>query len=172
MKQKIIALIMLAILISPLVSADVIIPTVTKVYFEQEGQVYNGKIELTIKGYGYSYPVGPPVEKEPGTYTPEVVFSFTATYENYGNEIYENYYRNYRHIDYYELEGKTEEGKTFIIRNIEKIPTSCDDSFTERNCELKFNLDDADWSFTPSEPNKGFWNKIKCFFRGLFGKSC
>ena len=53
MKQKIIALIMLAILISPLVSADVIIPTVTKVYFEQEGQVYNGKIELTIKGYGY-----------------------------------------------------------------------------------------------------------------------
>ena len=37
---------------------------------------------------------------------------------------------------------------------------------------VKFNLDDADWSFTPSEPNKGFWNKIKCFFRGLFGKSC
>jgi len=119
----------IALLIFPLVSADVIFPTVTNVYFEQGGQEYNGKIDFTVKGYGYS--IGMPgspgfdPDKESGTYTPEVVFSFTATYSNYGDKIYKDYYRNYANIDYYELEGETSDGRIFIIRNIESIPTSC-----------------------------------------------
>lgn len=267
MKTQIIVGLMIALLIFPLVSADVIIPTVTKVYFEQNGQPYEGKIDFTVKGYGYytGMPGDPGFDpdKEPGTYTPEVVFSFSATYDWYGTEIYENYYRNYVNIDYYELEGKTDDGRTFIIRNIESIPTSCIDvnpeeneeyqtcmanlvkptfvdastqpvgttredymgriwtkgsdgwtspdapgtvwgdiiwaetdkevyayneakkkceeildnlydseDYYEQECELRFNLDDADWDFTPPEPNKGFWGKIKCFFIRLFGGSC
>ena len=57
--------------------ADVIIPTITNVYFEQDGKPYNNKIEFTVKGYGY-YKGNPGmgqeiITKEPGTYTPEVV---------------------------------------------------------------------------------------------------
>ena len=129
MTKKSIILMMMVMFIVPFVNADIIIPTVTNVYFEQNGQAYNGNIEFTVKGYGYTtgMPGNPDFnpDKEPGTYTPEVVFSFTATYDNYGDKIYENYYRNYRHIDYYELEGKTSNGKTFIIKNIKKVPNNC-----------------------------------------------
>jgi len=267
-KEKIIVGMVLLMLIFPSVNADIIFPTMTKVYFEQNGQPYDGKIDFTIKGYGYV--AGMPGSanfvdkpKEKGTYTPEVVFSFSATYNNYGDEIYEDYYQNYVHIDYYELEGKTADGKTFIIRNINSIPTNCigvdpeengeyqsciselvepnfidpatqsagatredfrgtiwtkggdgwwhspneqdtqwadvmwyevdkevyaydeakkkceeildnlyySEDFYLRKCELRFNLDNADWSFTPPEP-QGFWSKIGCFFKGLFGKGC
>ena len=119
------------LIVFPVVNADIIFPTVTEVYFEQEGQPYDGKIEFAVYGYGYS--TGIPgssdfvFNKTPGTYTPEVVFGFSAVYNNYGDKIYENYYRNYRQIDYYELEGKTEDGRTFIIRNIDKIPTKDED---------------------------------------------
>ena len=132
---------MIALLVFPMASADVVIPTKTKVYFEQNGQPYEGKIDFTVKGYGYA--TGMPGDpnfnpnREPGTYTPEVVLSFSATYTNYGSEIYENYYRNYVHIDYYELEGKTEDDKTFIIKNIESIPTSCIDINPEENEEYQ-----------------------------------
>ena len=212
----------------PAINADVIIPTVTNVYFEENGQAYNGKIEFTVKGYGYGtgMPGDPNFEpnKEPGTYTPEVVYQFSATYNKYGDKIYENYYMNYLHIDYYELEGKTADGRTFIIRNIEKVPMNCNELYQyntydgkkyyktteeyhtcsrenydlqicrkylkevpeseikkdpeghplEQECELRFNLDEADWDFTPPTPAepRGFWEKIVCFFKSLFGGSC
>ncbi len=126
-KQKILIILtlILALTVIPLVNADVIIPTVTKVYFEQNSKPYINNIEFTVKGYGYSYPPGPSIEKVLGNYAPEVVFSFTSRYNDYGDKIYENYYSNYRHIDYYELEGKTWEGKNFIIGNMEKIPINC-----------------------------------------------
>ncbi len=185
MKQKTIATLalMFALLVFPMVNADVVFPTVTNVYFEQDGQAYNESIEFTVNGYGYSYPVGPPVEKKQGTYTPEVVFSFSALYNNYGEKIYENYYMNYDHIDYYEVEGKTSDGETFLIKNLEDIPLECtwleeiDESQTDdrgdpimQTCELRFNLDDADWNFTPPVPEpQGFWNKILYFFKSIFG---
>ena len=162
----------LALLILPMISADIIIPTKTNVYFEQNGQAYNGNMEFSVKGYGYGYPVGPPVEKEQGTYTPEAVYSFSAIYNNYGDEIDENYYRNYLHIDYYELEGKTADGKTFVIKNIDSIPTKCDDNYENRQCELRFNLDYAVWNENPNPKPQGFWSKIWCFFKRLFGGSC
>ncbi|MFH1403795.1 MAG: hypothetical protein ABIH11_05975 [Candidatus Altiarchaeota archaeon] len=224
-------MLMLALLVFPGVSADVITPTVTNVYFEQGGQAYNGDIEFTVRGYGYSYSVGPRVEREPGTYTPEVVFSFTGTYSGYGDRIYETYYRNYRRIDYYELEGKTADGKTFVIKDIENIPTNCSNSQqydisdgegyykqteeynqcmreeshshnlckqylqemdeadfikddngypVDRVCELRFDLDTARWDGQvvpeptpgPTPGPKGFWGRISCFFKRMFGGSC
>jgi len=44
------------------------------------------------------------------------------------------------------------------------------EDYYEQECELRFNLDDATWSET-LEP-QGFWNKIGCFFKRLFGGSC
>ncbi len=267
MNKQILILLVAGLMIFTLVSADVITPTITKVYFEQNGQHYDGKIDFTVKGYGYA--TGMPGDpnfnpnRAQGTYTPEVVFSFSATYNGYGSEIHENYYRNYVHIDYYELDGKTSDGKTFIIKNIESIPTSCVDvnpeeneeyqtcmanlvkpnfvdastqpvgttredymgriwtkgsdgwtspdapgtvwedimwdetdkdvyayneakktceeildnlydseDYYEQKCELRFNLDDADWNYPPKQVRKGFWESISCFFKKLFDKSC
>jgi len=199
MKHKIILVLVLvlALMVFPSVDADVIIPTITTVYFEQNGQPYNSKVEFTVIGYGYSLGIpGSPGyvgEKQPGTYTPEDVFSFSAVYDNYGDKIYEDYYINYRHIDYYGLEGKTADGKIFAIQDIKEIPSKCeyvqeiDRSLTdkegnplERVCELRFNLDNVEWGgeITP-EPNpesisesNGFWVKLACFFKGLFSRSC
>jgi hypothetical protein len=125
MKKITLISLIITLLLFPLVSADIITPTVTKVYFEQNGQPYNGKIEFIVKGYGYSYPVGPFIDLQPGTYTPKVVYSFSADYNKYGDLIYENYYKNYVHIDYYEVEGTTADGRTFTIKNLESIPTTC-----------------------------------------------
>lgn len=178
---------MLGILLLQFVSADVIMPTVTKVYFEKDGKPYNGKIDFTVKGYGYSYPVGPPIERKPGTYTPKSVFEFSATYNNYGDKIYENYYMNYRQIDYFELEGKMTNGETFIIKNISLIPTSCgyttpesevikdeDGRIVDRICEIRLDISNTNVIPAP-EPTpikKGFWQSIGCFFKGIFGKKC
>lgn len=289
--RKIIITLLIGMLLLSFVSADVIMPTVTYVYFEQNGHPYNEKIEFTVKCYGYG--TGMPGDanynpnKEPGTYTPEEVFSFSASYSKYGTRIYENYYTIYRHIDYCNLEGKTK-GKKFVIENYADYPvkeckigfqyqkahgdiqgtnyyrkteryTACiqeienytatygfaseelagatredwngevwakqensmwsnpnypetqrgnilvdmypggtayakymrdekicdrhlvevpeselekdpDGNILEQKCELRFNLDEAEWGSLP-EP-KSFWEAIACFFKKLFGRSC
>ena len=180
MNQKLIFAFLLIFVFSffPLVSADIIIPTVTKVYFEQGGAHYGEAIKFTVKGYGYYE--GMPRERnynpdrEEGTYVPEVVFSFSADYTDYGGEINENYYQNYLHIDYYEINGENSKGELFLIENIENIPTSCaEGNFDERACELRVNLDDAIWNYLPPAPEpKSFFGKIGCFFKKLFGGPC
>lgn len=175
MKQETLVIFSLLFLsIIPFVNADIITPTTTTLYFEQNGIQYNDEIEFTVKGYGYNYSVGPPVEKEWGTYTPKVVYQFTETYQNYGSKIYENYYTNYRHIDYYKIEGKTKDGRTFTIDNIKEIPTTCEiiGSYEEFNCELSINLDDAVWNDSPNhEPTReNFWQRISSFLKRLFRK--
>ena len=42
----------------------------------------------------------------------------------------------------------------------------------ERNCELRFNLNNATWNQTSKHLHQGIWSKIGCFFKILFGKSC
>jgi len=159
-----------------LISADISIPTVTKVYFEKNSQPFNENLEFTVEGYGYE--TGLPgsenytENKLPGTYTPEVVFSFSGKYSHSGDEIYETYYQNYRHIDYYELTAKTSDGKTFKIKNIKSILAGCESDiyYSQRKCELRFNLDESEGEVTPQKI--GFWKNVGCFFKKLFGKSC
>jgi len=126
MREKIITLFILSLVIFPLVSADVLFPTMTNVYFEKNGIPYNNSVTFTIDCYGYSWEPGPGIQKEPGTYTPEKVFSFGATIKNYGDPIYEDYYMNYRHIDYCTLEGETREGK-FSAGKFDSLPINCTD---------------------------------------------
>ncbi|MFO7807613.1 MAG: hypothetical protein R6V40_04320 [Candidatus Moraniibacteriota bacterium] len=162
--------------VASLARADVSIPTTTEVYFEKNGAPFNKKVDFTVKGYGYSYPAGSKAEKEPGSYTPEVVYSFSASYEKYGDTIEEDYYKNYRHIDYYELEGETKDGKKFTVEDIQKMPTECEeDGWKERNCRLEVDLDKANWQQgggDQQKQQKSFWSKITCFFMRLIGKSC
>lgn len=122
MKTKIIPMLIFGLMIFPLISADIIIPTVTKIYFEQDEQPYNGKIDFQILGYGYytGMPGDPDYveKKKPGTYTPSIISRYSFSYKNYGDKFYENYYGNYLVIDYYEVQGTLEDGSKFIIENL------------------------------------------------------
>ena len=202
--KKILIALLFGMLMLPCIHADVITPTVTKVYFEKDGKPFDKAVEFTANGFGYSFSPGAFEVKEPGTYAPENVFSFSATVSGYGGSIYETYYMNYRHIDYFELEGKTADGN-FIIKNIsaDTIPGECHDAQqadidpnsnmpVERACELRFNLNDAEWGVVNQvnntqqanttnngnkpviqpEAKKDFFGGIFCFFAKLFGGSC
>ena len=170
-------------MVFPFANAEILIPAKTRIYFEENGNPYNEKISFTLKGYGYDYLPGSPVEKEKGNYTPEEVFYFSGIYEEYGEMINEDYLRDSFKIDYYELEGKTSEGKIFLIRGIHDVPTSCkwtdklsksenneEEYLIIKTCELRFNLDDADWNAYGKSPE--IFTKIRCFFKKLFLGVC
>jgi len=115
------ALVALAVLaFCAVVSADASVPTVTNVYFQKEGKPYTAPVDYTVNCYGYErWPQDP--AKQPGTYTPEVVFTYTASCPEYGCKIYNPYYLNYRVIDYCNLEG-TAGGTVFKISNWSDSP--------------------------------------------------
>ncbi|MDD3052645.1 MAG: hypothetical protein PHR06_16110 [Candidatus Cloacimonetes bacterium] len=130
--------IMLIMAITAPVSADKIIGTSTKVFFEKNGQPYNKPVKYTLKCYGYivddtdpnrkNYWSGNYIRKEPGTFNQTEVFAYSATADHYGAEIFEPFYLNYRVIDYCTLYGETN-GKKFIIENVGESPIP--------NCSLR-----------------------------------
>lgn len=117
--EKIFFILLIMAFVFPLVSADTISPTRTKVYLEQNGISISDSIQLEIEGYGYSTGMPPNlINKEPGTYTPEKKKSIEINYTKSGEIIYDPYYMNYIHFDYWEIKGKTKTGQEFIIRDI------------------------------------------------------
>jgi len=136
----------LFLLTAPALWADISFPTVTKVYFEKGGQPYHHPVDFTITCFGYTWRPPNFVQKKPGTYTPENVFSVSAKCPDYGCQFDENYYMNYRHTDYCNVEGKTE-GKDFKIENYAADPvdfSACKGAKNgnnfQRSCSLKFSL--------------------------------
>lgn len=173
MNKALIVSTLLIIMTLSLVSADISIPTKTNVYFEKSGQPYNGQVDFEVKCYGYHMGM-PPLEKEAGTYTPEEVFKFSATYNKYGDVIDEVFYMNYKHIDYCDLEGKTN-GENFTIKNYSTSPVNfekCTERvWGNRKCELRFDIPRSNLD-KPTPQNKGFWESFGCFFKKIFGKTC
>lgn len=112
-------------------TADHISPTSTKVFFEKNGEPYNDSVSFRVTCYGYvvdnsdpnrnNYWRGNYVRREPGTYNQTEVFSYSATVDHYGDEIFEPFYLNYRVIDYCSLCGETA-GKEFFIENAGDSP--------------------------------------------------
>lgn len=86
-------------------AADVIIPTTTTVYFEDQSQPINQSVDFIVSCYGYSYPPGEDPNYPPGGYKTGEVYSFSDTCTSYGCTIDEPYYLNYRHIDYCLVSG-------------------------------------------------------------------
>ncbi|MCX6767440.1 MAG: hypothetical protein NTY90_01760 [Candidatus Micrarchaeota archaeon] len=179
-------------------AADIAIPTITKVYFDNAGAPYDGSVSFTVTCYGYSWKPGPAQDKAPGTYEPTNVFSFTADCPRYGCEVAENYYLNYRHLDWCDLNG-TAAGKDFYIHDYSGRPVSdCNEDFMNRACTLRFSIPPGTItpgpSATPSStppvpslyasvtpavtpaPQKNFlsalFQQITCFILGLFGQRC
>ena len=171
-QKKLLIALFACFLILPLVSADIgIFPTAKlKIYFEKNGQPYNGDVNFTVIGYGYRLSSPEAENLQPGTYTPEKIYIFSVQNRNYGDEIDIVEPRSTEHIDYFELEGRTADGQTFKITNIAEILTNCSgNSYPDRKCELRVNLENTQEGITAK---KGFWQSIGCFFKRLFGGSC
>jgi S-layer homology domain len=136
--------VMCFLVLAPMAVADVAFPTVTTVYFEQDGEPYDGPVDYEVNCYGYEWDPG--LEVVPEDYdpeNPEVVYSYTASCPEYGCEIDENYYLNYRHIDYCELNGLEEStGDFFSIENFAEtpVPEDCVDEGMDRTCSVTFEI--------------------------------
>jgi len=111
-------------LLAGIVQADMITPAITHVYFERGGMPYNGSVQYSVNCYGY-FMGYPPVTMQPGSYQPELIFTYSATCPGYGCEIYQPYYY-YGHSDWCDLEGLAG-NESFEIRNFSAYPyTRCD----------------------------------------------
>ena len=148
MKKNIFIILIFGLFFSPFAEADIINPTVTKVYFEKNGEPYEEEVKFTVKGYGYAMDEPGDISSyDPGDYVPEVVYSFSAKINSYGAQIYEDYYMNYRHIDYFELEGESSVGGKFQIKDIKALPKTCHslDQYDNVNNEGYFKVDENYW---------------------------
>jgi len=104
--------------------ADLIAPAITNVYFEKNSMPYNDTVDYSVDCYGYARHI-PPVTRAPGSYTPELVFHYSASCPGYGCRIFQPYYLMYTHIDWCNLTGKTQ-NQEFTIGNFSKFPyTRC-----------------------------------------------
>lgn len=124
MNRVVAGIILVIILVAVPVSADMISPAITHVYFEKDGVPYNSSVQYSVSCYGYfmGYPY---VAKSPGSYQPELIFHYSATCPGYSCAIYQPYYY-YGHSDWCDLEGQTKNGG-FEIRNFSPFPyTRCD----------------------------------------------
>lgn len=101
------------------VSADMVSPAITHVYFEKGGVPYNGSVAYSISCYGY---YEWPASAIPNQSSPRgLVYHYSATCGGYGCPVYPTYYLQYTHIDWCDLEGKTD-GGNFILRNFSSTP--------------------------------------------------
>jgi hypothetical protein len=141
--RSVLTVVAVSMALAPPAGADVIFPTTTRIDFERNGQPHREPVTFTVTCVGYDWPPGRTVERAPGTYTPEVVFSFSATCARYGCTIEEPYYLNYRHVDSCDLSGSTG-GRTFRIENYASLPidfSTCADAGGVRRCALRVDLD-------------------------------
>jgi hypothetical protein len=124
--------------------ADEVTPTVSRIYFERHKQPVHARVDFTVRCFGYGMRPGEMKAPAPG-YTPQEVFSFSAKCPDYGCEVNEPFYLNYRHIDWCSVEGRSE-GRAFKIEryatspiDFSKCKRSADGS---RLCALHLTLPD------------------------------
>jgi hypothetical protein len=93
---------------------------------------FTDTVSYEMNCYGYSnagwWDTGEVIPADYSPENPELVFSYSATCEEYGCPIYEDYYLNYRHIDYCNLSG-TADGESFTLDMFSLTPLpDCSDS--------------------------------------------
>ena len=116
-------LVVVAFLLLP-VSADIMTPTTTHVFFEKNGAPYNGTVRFTVNCYGhFDYPwiTRTTLAQPKKTDEKEIIFSYSSTCPEYGCVIFESYYLNYRAIDSCDLQG-TAGGIPFIVHDFTRNP--------------------------------------------------
>lgn len=119
--------------------ADIPTPAQITAYFTAGEQPYDAPVNFEISCWGYSIDPGEP-EKEPGSYTPEVVYTYAASCPGYGCTLEHDLYFNYRHIDSCDMRG-TAGGQPFQVENYADFPFDCADFMQEPvACELRVAL--------------------------------
>lgn len=187
----------LTLMSTVLVSADVVYPTVTKVFFEKSGQPYNEKVNFAINCYGqHNYPQSPELNDDVFNISSDnsskisKVFSRHGTASHYGAEIEGDYYMNYIIIDYCDLEAQTPESN-FTFSNYSSSPidfsTCVDGEGLGQVCEFRVDLTTKKLlsGKNPRSPSvipytkpvsvsevKDFLKDILCLFTSLFGGTC
>lgn len=163
--------------------ADILIPTKTTVYFDNaDGTEHFKPVDYTLTCYGYDWlPTTETVTKEEGSYNPEKVYSYSAYCPHYGCTIYEDYYLNYRHIDFCKIDGETG-GMEFTIENVGGRPVDFDTCKDVKNgeeendkgyaimraCEVHFTLPEQ----MSEKEDRGFFMALWCWILELFGANC
>lgn len=107
-------------------AADILNPTVTRVYFEKDGAPYNHSVSFSVNCTGCYWDMKE--WKVPENCRQEQVFSYSATCPTYGCVIYETFYLNYKEISQCDLTGETK-GTKFSIPNFSTtpLPPKCTD---------------------------------------------
>jgi hypothetical protein len=137
--------VLLAATMVVIAQADIPIRRQLVVYIDRQGQPYQGNIDYTISCYGYSYRPGLDPDYEPGSYTPEEVFSYSDACDQYGCSTVQDTYLNYRHIDSCNLEVLSE-GKRYVVENFAANPfgecryEEAQQELFEERCELRFDI--------------------------------
>lgn len=143
LKTKVFLIIILFLIFLPLVaSADILIHTKTKVYFEKAGQPVDKPIEFTISCYGYSWPPGTGGFIERPDKPVEKVFTFTAVCLEYGCTLDDEFFTRNMHIDYCNMEGVIDNKESFAVYNYSDSPMSnCKDTGIDWNIECEIRVD-------------------------------
>jgi hypothetical protein len=128
------------------VLGDIPVPTVVTVHFEKGGKPYDEPVKFTVRCYGWAaYPGDPgfPPGTRPEPYVPKEIYSFSGNCPGYGCKMIHEFYLNYKHIDFCNLEGRTR-GRSFAIEKYSDQPVSkCKEpsrSLGKRRCELNVAL--------------------------------
>ncbi len=127
--------------------ADIPLRTTVTVFFQKDGKAYHKPVDFNVRCYGWaSYPGEPgfPPGRRPEPYTPKEVYSFSGSCPDYACAIHHDLYLNYKHIDYCDLEGKSE-GRPFEVKKFGSNPVgACPEpkrgSSFEQSCELRITL--------------------------------
>lgn len=117
------------------------IPTLGEIafYFQAGGQPLNAPVNFEISCWGYRSNPGEP-EKEPGSYNPEVVYTYSDSCPGYGCVLDHNLYFNYIHIDSCDMRGVAGV-KPFLVKNYADFPFDCADFMQEPvACEVRLDL--------------------------------
>ncbi|MDO8873608.1 MAG: hypothetical protein Q7V05_12905 [Methanoregula sp.] len=108
-------------------SADLMIPTITHVYFEKDGGPLHGSADYTVTCYGYRNPGWPHgyTTLAPGSYEPYEVYRYSASCPDYGCTVFEPYYYKPNIIDRCDLKV-TVGSSVYTIHNFSTLPyTHC-----------------------------------------------
>jgi hypothetical protein len=119
--------------------ADIPTPAEITAYFTAGEQPFDAPVNFEVSCWGYRSDPGEP-EKEPGTYTPEVVYTYAASCPGYGCLLEHDLYFNYRHIDSCDISG-TAGGQPFTVEQYADFPFDCVDFMQDPvACELRVEL--------------------------------
>ncbi len=128
---------------------DIPVPTTVAFYFTRDGKPHTKPVDFSVRCYGWArYPgepgfKGPDGGERPEPYKPVEVYDYSGSCPTYGCTIHHGLHLNYRHIEYCDVEGKTE-GRSFRIEKIGTSPVgACSDVAGSdrprflRTCELR-----------------------------------